>query len=199
MSYVAGKGLPPLNAVSKELSTGLLPCLRNPRTALPIWECGSSAPAFEHAATPPELTLVPPGSTRKAAAEPPHSKNTKAPGWATGAFALLLQICMHLERKLRRNLQAAWTAAAKEGVADPHVSGRGQAERSSGSTVSIDTVLRCVRNEVWQIGVGEIRMVEQIVGFKTKLHVHVFAKGCLFVNGEVELPEMRTAQGIPAE
>src|SRR5882724_1772506 len=91
LSHVHGKGLTPLSAVSKGLNAGLLPCLRNPRTALPIWSAGGSAPALEHAATPPKLTLVPPGSTRKAAAEPPHSKNRKAPGWATGAFALLLQ------------------------------------------------------------------------------------------------------------
>ena len=95
--------------------------LKESKNGAPHLECGSSAPAFEHAATPPKLTLAPPGSTRKAAAEPPHSKNTKAPGWATGAFAPLLQICMHLERKLRRNLQTARTAATKEGVPDPHV------------------------------------------------------------------------------
>ena len=95
--------------------------LKESKNGAPHLECGSSAPGFEHAATPPKLTLVPPGSTRKAAAEPPHSKNTKAPGWATGAFAPLLQICMHLERKLRRNLQAARSAAAKEGIPDAHV------------------------------------------------------------------------------
>jgi len=39
-------------------------------------------------------------------------------------------------------------------------------------------------------------MVEQIVSFKPKLHVHVFAKGRLLVNGEVKLPEVRADEGI---
>ena len=99
--------------------------LKESKNGAPHLECGSSAPAFEHAATPPKLTLAPPGSTRKAAAEPPHSKNTKAPGWATGAFALLLQICMHLERKLRGNLQTALAASAEHRIPDSNVAGNG--------------------------------------------------------------------------
>src|SRR5579859_2917434 len=42
-------------------------------------------------------------------------------------------------------------------------------------------------------------MVEQVVCFKAKLHVHVLVDGRLFVNGEVKLPEVRSAQGIPAK
>src|SRR5579859_2330491 len=63
------------------------------------------------------------GLNRKAAAETPHSKNTKAPGWATGAFVLLLQSENQLERELCRNLQTARPATAEEGIPDPDITG----------------------------------------------------------------------------
>jgi len=41
---------------------------------------------------------------------------------------------MHLERKLRRNLQTARTAAAKEGVPDANVTSGGQMECAATAT-----------------------------------------------------------------
>src|SRR6267378_3979108 len=41
-------------------------------------------------------------------------------------------------------------------------------------------------------------MVEQIVGFKTKLHVHVFSDGGLLIDGKVKLSEVGPNKGIPS-
>ena len=83
---------------------------------------------------------------------------------------------VHLEGELGGDLQAAWTAAAQEGVSNTHVSRRGQVQRARRGSVRVDPLLRRIRNEIGQVRVGKVRMVQDVIPLKAKLHVQPFGK-----------------------
>ena len=92
-------------------------------------ECGGSASAFmaDHYA---QISTVNRRLLLKSDGRAAALQNTKAPGWATGAFVLPKQHGIWLERELRRNLQTALTAAAKHWIANPYVTGHRQRQNT---------------------------------------------------------------------
>ena len=103
-----------------------------------------------------------------------------------------------LESELRGQLQAARSAAAEEGIANADVTSGGQAEGTRRGSVRIDAILGGVRDEVRQVGIREVRMVEDVVSLKAEFHVQLLGELRLLVNRKIELAEVRSDERVAA-
>ncbi|UWZ84128.1 hypothetical protein MOP44_26680 [Occallatibacter riparius] len=88
------------------------------------------------------------------------------------------------------------STATEEGVADTDVSG---CEPRKASVADFTTIGRLeaadpgIGDERWQERVGEVRVINHIEELRSQLHVYVLGQGCVLVQSDVPLFELRTA------
>ena len=103
----------------------------------------------------------------------------------------------NLEGQLRRELNPARSAAAEERVSYAHVAG-GRDRIEALAHFSIASQLKSIEGRIGdkgrQEGISEIRMVQRIEEVSAELQVYSLRNGSVFVDGEVPLPEVRSAE-----
>src|ERR1700751_749043 len=102
-----------------------------------------------------------------------------------------------LERELSCELNAAWTAATEERVADSYVaSGRQVIAANAHLAIStqLKTVRSGIRNEGWQERIGEVWVVQDIEEIDTELHVKPLCNRRVLIHGEIPLFELRPSK-----
>src|ERR1700693_4978677 len=82
---------------------------------------------------------------------------------------MVLAVISALETDLGGDLEAAWATTSQERITNAHVAGSRQVQRSKGPAIPSDTLLGGVRDKGRKIRIREIRMIEQVVGFKAQL------------------------------
>src|SRR5262249_25647412 len=105
---------------------------------------------------------------------------------------------LELEVKLHRELHSSRSAATEKRIADAHITGRSQRQEPDTASSYIQSVVSRIGDEVGQVGIGEVRMIEQVEEFETKLHLHPLGETGIFHHREVELFEGWSDQRIPA-